>query len=132
MKRGYTPLASLAIAALTLTACGGDDDNNDDGGTDTTVAAEVTSPATDAAEEPTDGAGTVGDITIPDVSLPGDLTVPASMPDFNDIMTRMQELPPEQLSCLSEQMADFSGADLGALVDIFEGCGVDYNELMGG
>ena len=109
MKRGLLPVAAVAVAALTLTACGDDDDND-----------EPTIPDLSNL--------TIPDISIPDLTIP-DLTIGDAVEDV--IRQTFPDLDDEQVSCLLDvSQGQVPSGDL--LQEIAETCDISVDDLIPG
>jgi hypothetical protein len=130
MKRGLLPVAAVAVAALTLTACGDDDDND-----------EPTIPDLSNLTVPDIS---IPDLTVPDLSLPGDLTIPdISIPDISipdltigdaieDVIRQtFPDLDDEQISCLME-VSEGQVPSADTFQEIAASCDISVDDLIPG
>lgn len=110
MKRVQLPLAALAVAVLTFTACGGDDGGDDP-------------DTTDATEETTGS----DDTTASDDTAGGDESGSGVPEEMRELYPNLTD---EDLECLNDVGEDIDTEDMGAITDALEECGVDMADLV--
>ena len=144
MKRAFALAVPLASLMLVAAACGDDDDDDTPSDTASAVSTTVTD-ATDDTDLPGGGEMTIPDLSLPGGTLPGGGTIPdlsdITLPDVSIpenaeelIAQFFPKLTDEQVSCLADSAGDLSGGSLDPsdFTSYLSDCDVDPTDLLPG